>query len=263
MREQSAKKLKYKNAFLPHLVELITRNTMKEIKEDGPALICIPDISGFTRFMAETDLAFSRKIIPPLLRCLVASNTLSLNVGEVEGDAILFYRFGDLPSLKELTEQSKKFYNDFNAELESLKQQFPEDFGKYISTTKLSLKIILHAAEMTSTHIEGMIKLIGEDVVVVHKLLKNSVEDAEYILFSEKLLSHYGEDEVNELLNWDTLKDGKDEYEYIGEVKYKYISLVPAQQNTTPLKNNGRPVLPKITPLRSQARSAQQSKEPL
>lgn len=78
---------------------------MKETKEDGPALICIPDITGFTRFMAETDLDFSRKIIPPLLRCLVASNTISMKVGEVEGDAILFYRFGALPTLIELTEQ--------------------------------------------------------------------------------------------------------------------------------------------------------------
>lgn len=242
---------------------------MKENKEDGPALICIPDMTGFTRFMAESDLAFSRKIIPSLLRSIVASNTLSMSVGEVEGDAILFYRFGALPSLSELTAQCKKFYEDFNAQLESLKKQFPDDFAKYISTNKLSLKIVLHAADMTSTHIEGMIKLIGEDVVVVHKLLKNSVEDAEYILFTEKLLSHYDQEELNEMLNWDQLKEGKDEYEYIGEIKYKYISLPAANPDkvTIPLtaeerKNGKSVVLPKIPPLTGRSRSAQQSKEP-
>ena len=238
---------------------------MKESKEDGPALICIPDITGFTRFMAETDLAFSRKIIPPLMRSLVASNTLALNVGEIEGDAILFYRFGELPSLKELVEQCKKFYSDFNDQLETLKKQFPEDFEKYVSSTKLSLKVVLHAAEMTSTHIEGMIKLIGEDVVVVHKLLKNSVEDAEYILLTEKLLSHYGTDEVKALLNWDVLKDGKDEYEYIGEIKYKYIPLgiAPPVDKAQWKKNGKAVVLPKLNTLINQSRSAQQSKEPL
>ena len=241
---------------------------MKEKNEDGPALICIPDITGFTRFMAETDLEFSRKIIPALLRSLVASNTLSMNVGEVEGDAILFYRFGALPSLSELTEQCKKFYADFNSQLEDLKKQFPNDFAKYISSNKLSLKIVLHAAEMTSTHIEGMIKLIGEDVVVVHKLLKNSVEDAEYILFSEKLLSHYDSKEINNLLNWDQLKEGKDEYEYIGEVKYKYIPLSSSKRDNeisslaAEGKMNGRSlVLPKITPLTSRSRSVPQSRE--
>ena len=198
---------------------------MKLTTEDGPALICIPDITGFTRFMAETDLEFSRKIIPPLLRCLVTSNTLSLSVGEIEGDAILFYRFGALPSMKEIVGQCKKFYADFVIQLESLKKEFPEDFAKYISTNKLSLKIIVHAAEMTSTHIEGLIKLIGEDVVAVHKLLKNSVEDAEYILLSDKLLAHYTEEQIKEALNWSEIKEGTDEYEFIGRINYKYIQL--------------------------------------
>jgi len=198
---------------------------MKASTEDGPALICIPDISGFTRFMAETNLEFSRKIIPPLLRCLVSSNTLAFNVGEIEGDAILFYRFGDLPSLLELVEQCKKFYLDFISQLESLKKEFPNDFAKYISSNKLSLKIIMHAAEMTSTHIEGMVKLIGEDVVTVHKLLKNKVPDEEYLLFTEKLLKHYEESEINNLLNWSPLKNGQDEYEFIGTVQYRYLAL--------------------------------------
>jgi len=241
---------------------------MKEKNEDGPALICIPDMTGFTRFMAETDLAFSRKIIPSLLRSLVAANTLNMSVGEIEGDAILFYRFGALPSLYELTVQCKKFYEDFNAQLESLKKQFPTDFAKYISSNKLSLKIVLHAAEMTSTHIEGMIKLIGEDVVVVHKLLKNSVEDAEYILLTEKLLNHYDVKEVNDLLNWDELKDGKDEYEYIGEIRYKYIPLTSANKENKNKdlaadgKKNGRAVvLPKIPSLTNRSQSVQQSRE--
>jgi len=241
---------------------------MKEKNEDGPALICIPDITGFTRFMAETDLDFSRKIIPPLMRALVASNTLSMSVGEIEGDAILFYRFGALPTLNELAEQCKKFYADFNAQLESLKKQFPDDFAKYISSNKLSLKIVLHAAEMTSTHIEGMIKLIGEDVVVVHKLLKNSIEDAEYILFTEKLLAHYNKENVSNQLNWDTLKDGKDEYEYIGEIKYKYIPLTAANQGriaapiSNGVKRNGSTsVIPKIKPLTNRSQSVQQSRE--
>src|SRR5687767_14573992 len=118
---------------------------------------------------------------------------------------------------------------------------------------------------MTSTHIEGMIMLTVEDVVVVHKLLKNSIEDAEYIMLSEKLLSHYDDDEIINLLSWDQLKEGKDEYEYIGEIKYKYIPLSSSKRDneTSSLaaegKMNGRPVtLPKITPLTSRSRSVQQ-----
>ena len=200
---------------------------MNTSTEDGPALICIPDITGFTRFMAETNLEFSRKIIPPLLRNIVSSNTLNLKVGEIEGDAILFYRYGTLPSFKELVDQCKNFYINFTQELESLKNEFPDDFAKYISSNKLALKIVLHAAEMTSTHIEGIIKLIGEDVVVVHKLLKNSVKDSEYILLTEKLLSNYPENEISEALNWFKVEKSQDEYDYIGSIKYRHIMLEP------------------------------------
>jgi hypothetical protein len=200
---------------------------MNTSTENGPALICIPDITGFTRFMAETNLEFSRKIIPPLLRNLVSSNTLNLKVGEIEGDAILFYRYGTLPSFKELVDQCKNFYSNFTQQLESLKNEFPDDFAKYISSNKLALKIVLHAAEMTSTHIEGIIKLIGEDVVVVHKLLKNSVKDSEYILLTEKLLSNYPENEISEALNWFKVEKSQDEYDYIGSIKYRHITLEP------------------------------------
>lgn len=200
---------------------------MNTSTEDGPALICIPDITGFTRFMAETNLEFSRKIIPPLLRNIVSSNTLNLTVGEIEGDAILFYRYGTLPTFKELVDQCKNFYINFTQQLELLKNEFPDDFAKYISSNKLALKIVLHAAEMTTTHIEGIIKLIGEDVVVVHKLLKNSVKDSEYILLTEKLLSNYPENEISEALNWFKVEKSQDEYDYIGSIKYRHISLEP------------------------------------
>ena len=120
----------------------------------------------------------------------------------MKGDAILFYKYGTLPSFKELIEQCKNFYFNFTQQLESLKNEFPDAFAKYISTNKLALKIIVHAAEMTSTHIEGIIKLIGEDVVIVHKLLKTALRDPEYILLTEKLLSNYSENEISEALNW-------------------------------------------------------------
>lgn len=206
---------------------------MNTSSDEGQALICIPDITGFTRFMAENNIEFSRKIIPPLLRNIVSSNTLGLKVGEVEGDAVLFYRFGALPSLNELIEQCKNFYFNFNEQLKSLQNEFADDFQKDVSSNRLSLKIIVHAAVMTSTFIEGITKLIGEDVVVVHKLLKNSIKDAEYILLSEKLLANYTKSEISNVFNWSELKKGQDDYEFIGKIKYRYISFEPLIKGIT------------------------------
>ena len=62
---------------------------------DNGGLIFIPDISGFTRFVNQTEIEHSRYIIEELLETIINSNQLGLKVSEIEGDAILFYKFGD------------------------------------------------------------------------------------------------------------------------------------------------------------------------
>lgn len=65
-----------------------------------PTLLCIPDISGFTQFMSKTDFELSSKVIPSLLNKIVYSNEIGLKISEIEGDAVLFYRTGELPSFQ-------------------------------------------------------------------------------------------------------------------------------------------------------------------
>lgn len=206
---------------------------MGTLNENGAALICIPDISGFTKFMAENDIEFSRKIIPPLLRTIVNANILNMKVGEIEGDAVVFYRFGIMPTLSELIRQCQSFYDKFNENLKVLMDEHVDNFHKSISSEKLSVKVVCHAAEITSTEIEGITKLIGEDMVVVHKLLKNSITKMEYILLTEKLLACYTEEAKQVALKDYTVSEGKDEYEHIGTIKYSYMSFLPTDQTMT------------------------------
>ncbi len=63
------------------------------------ALIFIPDISGFTRFVTETETRHASHIISELIEAILESNQLDLSVSEIEGDAVLFYRLGRPPSL--------------------------------------------------------------------------------------------------------------------------------------------------------------------
>jgi hypothetical protein len=190
-----------------------------------PALICIPDMTGFTRFMSETDIDFSRKVIPPLLQTIVNSNVLDLRLSEIEGDAVLFYRTGKMPSLKELVEQCKMFYIDFGYRLTKLKQLHADDYKKHVSSSRLGLKIIVHYGEISLSPIGDRIKLFGEDVITAHRLLKNNVPDQEYLLLTEKFLSNYSNEEIDELFHWGRLESASDEYPHIGEIKYRYISL--------------------------------------
>ena len=188
--------------------------------------------------MAENDIEFSRKIIPPLIRTIINSNNLKMSVGEIEGDAVVFYRFGSLPTLNDLVTQCHEFYTKFNEQLFTLLEEYGDDFQKRISSNKLSLKVVVHAANIFSTQIEGITKLIGEDMVLVHKLLKNSVEAPEYLLLTDKLLDNYSTQEKDNAFSLYTVLNGMDDYDYIGKVFYKYI-IFPPVSNSPKWRNPG------------------------
>lgn len=82
-----------------------------------PALLFVPDISGFTQFVNTTEIAHSRHIIEELLEKLLDANELGLQVSEVEGDAILFYRFGDPPPAAAFFAQVQRMFVHFHSHL--------------------------------------------------------------------------------------------------------------------------------------------------
>ena len=193
-----------------------------------PTLICIPDISGFTKFMSTADLELSSKVIPSLLNNIIYSNEIDLKVSEIEGDAVLFYRSGALPSMQQLVSQCKYFYTEFYKQLEVLREKYRTMNGSSQIPEILGLKIVLHFGEEIGVVAIGKrIKLMGEDVISAHRLLKNNIPIDEYILFSENLIAQYQDEPKNDDFDWAELKSGFIKTDYLGNINYNYISLNP------------------------------------
>lgn len=189
-----------------------------------PAFFCVPDITGFTKFVANSDISFTKEVIPNLLRRLIESNILKMNVAEIEGDAIFFYKTGRLPPVNRVAKQCKLFYSVFSDFLEMLEKNDPENHERYLAGNQLGLKMIVHFGHVSTANIKGRTKLLGEDVIIAHKLLKNSIGASSYILLTEKYLANIRNKgnlsmwfQVNELI------PGVEQYDYIGEVKYHYV----------------------------------------
>lgn len=155
--------------------------------------LLIPDISGFSEFVSGVELSHSQHIIAELLEIILDANILGFEVSEIEGDAVLFYRFGSPPSLPALQRQAEIFYLKFHEYLQQIKRDTVCKCGACQNVGKLTLKIIAHHGEIALTKIKGRFKLIGKDVIVAHRLLKNEVPSAEYLLLSEPLLQASGE----------------------------------------------------------------------
>lgn len=196
--------------------------------DTGPTLICIPDISGFTRFMGEIDFELSTKIIPSLLNKIIYSNEIGLKISEIEGDAVLFYRSGELPTLKDLIDQCIYFYTEFYNQMDVLRSKNNGHQGADKIPELLGLKIILHFGEEVGlVPIGKNIKLMGEDIIVAHRLLKNTISVDEYILFSNEILSNFSEEERKELQESTDLIAGGINVDHLGRIDYKYIDLLP------------------------------------
>src|SRR3954465_13050748 len=128
---------------------------------ENKGLLFIPDISGFTRFVNETEIEHSRLIIQELLEILINANQIGLKVSEIEGDAILFYKFGESPDLKEVYRQVEKMFSTFHSQLVAYENRRFCQCKACKSVINLTLKIITHYGEFTGYNVKNFNKLIG------------------------------------------------------------------------------------------------------
>jgi hypothetical protein len=192
---------------------------------ENRGLIFIPDISGFTRFVHETEIDHGSRIIQELLETLINANHIGLEISEIEGDAILFYKFGDAPGLDVLYKQVEKMFCDFHQYLIAYDNRKFCQCKACISAVNLTLKVISHYGEFTTYQVKNFSKLIGKDIIVAHQLLKNDIDEHEYWLVTKSLLPDSTPTGFTDWMKWDsgskTTENDKVPFHYtqIGKLK--------------------------------------------
>lgn len=169
---------------------------------ENKGLLFIPDISGFTRFVNEIEIEHSRHIIQQLLEILINANEAGLEISEVEGDAILFYKFGEPMELEALYRQVEKMFCAFHRHLISYDHRRICQCKACVCAVDLTLKVITHYGEFTTYQVKQFSKLIGKDVIVAHQLLKNDIEQHEYWLVTDSLAQHRPPDGPAQWMQW-------------------------------------------------------------
>jgi hypothetical protein len=186
------------------------------------ALLFMPDISGFTQFVNETEIIHSQHIIQELLEILIESNELGLQVGEIEGDAIFFYKLTDKPDLNSLARQVEKMFTRFHQHLKLYDHRRICPCGACKTAVNLTLKVVAHFGEVTPMAVKEHKKLFGKDVILIHRLLKNDLNKKEYFLFTESLTSN--EKQGLETPAWFDPKRGSQNYD-LGQVQFSFSDL--------------------------------------
>jgi len=188
---------------------------------ENRGLLFIPDISGFTRFVNEVEIEHSRFIIQQLLEVLIRANEMGLEISEIEGDAILFYKFGESQQLESLYKQVEKMFREFHQYLIAYDNRKICQCKACISAVDLSLKIITHYGEFTPLAVQRFNKLIGKDVIVAQQLLKNEIASHEYWLVTKDLNK-----QPPEFAQWMRWNNSTKQTES-GEISFHYALLGP------------------------------------
>lgn len=153
------------------------------------SFLFLPDISGFTQFVQNTEVEHSQHVIAELLEVLIDANTQELDLAEIEGDALFFYKEGEIPSQERLLAQIETMFTAFYSHLKLLETNRICPCNACATAPSLQLKMVAHCGEMQFIEVHGNRKPFGQEVIEAHRLLKNSIESDNYALISKKLAS--------------------------------------------------------------------------
>jgi hypothetical protein len=137
----------------------------------------------------------AKQIVVRLLKTVIFASKPPLKLAEVEGDAVFFYAPSSPDNLKKTSEQVKsqvlKFFQRFNEEIEILKQMNLCSCDACAQVGKLQLKQVIHQGDVSIEKIERFEKLFGLDVIIVHRMLKNSVPSHEYVMMTDESYKNF------------------------------------------------------------------------
>ncbi len=176
------------------------------------AILFIPDISGFTEFVHHTDINHSKHIVSELLELLIDTNTMNLELAEIEGDALFMYKLENHVDIVIIKKQIEAMYLAFHTHIKRYEYQRICHCGACSSAYNLKIKFIVHYGDIEFIKVKDSKKPYGSHVIQIHRLLKNNVPIEEYAIFTENILP---ENKTNKLIA---------EYDF-GTVTFTYTPL--------------------------------------
>lgn len=193
----------------------------------------MPDISGFTQFVTSTEIDHAQAIIQELLEVLIESNQIGLEVSEVEGDAVFFYRLGTAPSFTELLRQVETMFTRFHHHLQLYDQQRICSCRACATASGLTLKIIAHFGDIGGYFVRQHQQLFGKEVIILHRLLKNNLHQQEYALFTHPLVSNTGV--AGPLPPWYRAREARETYD-TGAIDFTLVDLSELRRQLPPVE---------------------------
>jgi len=151
--------------------------------------LLIADISGYTSYLAGVELDHAQDILADLVSTVVTSLRPTFRLAKLEGDAAFTYAPADRLDGSMLLDAIERCYFGFRRRRRDVRQATSCECNACVRIPDLNLKFVAHVGQVARQKVFGLEELVGADVIVVHRLLKNSVVETTgveaYGLFSD------------------------------------------------------------------------------
>jgi hypothetical protein len=189
----------------------------------GRAVLLIADIGGYTEYMSSHRMSLAHAEVNTgrlLEKVIDAAGDFDLI--EIEGDAAFLSREADSVDhgavVSATTQAAVGMHRAFHVERQHVARNLCPCDG-CVQADNLKLKFVAHIGEVATQTIRQRRKLVGIDVILVHRLLKNPVQVPEYVLLSEELY-RTGESELP-----DSVHEVSQDLEGIGPVRSYFVDI--------------------------------------
>jgi uncharacterized protein YndB with AHSA1/START domain len=156
-----------------------------------PVCLLIADISGYTGYLAGVELDHAQDILADLMGSIVSALGPNFVLAKLEGDAAFTYSPAATIDGSMLLDTIEACYFGFRRRRRDVRQATSCDCNACVRIPQLDLKFVVHHGETIVQDVAGQQELLGSDVIIVHRMLKNDVQSdgvGAYALLSQRCI---------------------------------------------------------------------------
>ncbi|HEX6300459.1 MAG TPA: DUF2652 domain-containing protein [Acidimicrobiia bacterium] len=163
----------------------------------------IADITGYTMYLSESELEHARQTLTDLLELVVEQTRPPLVVAQLEGDAVFSYALAEgFVTAQTFLERIEEIYVEFRRAVDLMVLNNTCRCNACANVSALDLKFFVHYGAFAIQSVGDITQLVGTDVNLIHRLLKNSVTAdtgaRAYLLLTEGAVDALGLDSGEE-----------------------------------------------------------------
>ncbi|HEU0235803.1 MAG TPA: DUF2652 domain-containing protein [Candidatus Limnocylindrales bacterium] len=140
-----------------------------------PTCFLIADISGYTGYLADVELDHAQDILADLIGAVVSALKPSFRLAKLEGDAAFTVMTAERLDGSMLLDTIERCYVGFRRRRRDVRQATSCACNACVRIPDLNLKFVVHHGLAMHQRVAGQQELLGSDVILVHRLLKNEV----------------------------------------------------------------------------------------